>query len=234
MHKTREEKTKVKKLIWVTVLVMIFWIAVFLGLLVGFSQAMGYSAPLAEKNDLGLKTYWSKKLNLGFDYDKRFKIEEKKGMIIIKHNINFNHLDPCDRSGLHPKSKEVYDFYVTIKVLDNTNLDKILTEKFISLKNGERISLKNADMVDFNGLKGFRLYNGNHGCGPYSYYFYAKLFNRVFQVDRYPASEFGEIFEEERQMYSRLRMIILPEEEEHLFRNIIISFKTKVEVGFRK
>ena len=198
-----------------------------MGILGVFSYAFAYmpAAPVSVQLP-EFKNYQSKKLEIGFDYPKILKVWEKEGIITIEHKVSFKHREPCNGSGLPPyqKAKEIFDFFAQITVLPLTPTEVFRQAVMERDTDGDLTGIKNTVRVTFGSLDGFRLYNGSHGCGPYSYFFQLSD-QKVLKVDRYPASEFKEVPEREKEMYSRLRQIILPEQEEHFFREILTSLK---------
>lgn len=203
--------------------------------LLGLLLMLGIFAGLAGAEKLpGFKVYHNKKLGVEFSYPERYglKVGEKKGVITISHKIKFKHLDPCDRSGLpeNEYAKEIYDFYIQISILDKS-LDEIVEENLLVKHNGVAIDSVDYDVIKYGKLEGPRIYNGNHGCGPYVYFFRltsrgaSSTKEKFLKVDRYPAPEFNTVTDEEIQIYSRLRLIILPEQEAHYFQEILYSLK---------
>lgn len=228
-EKSLESKLEYKKAILLIVGVTLLILVVFIGMVVVFFYA---AKPLegAEPQKLpGFKTYHSnsKKSGVVFDYPDILKVQEKNEIIAIEHSVSFEHYDPCDQKekGGIGKSKKMRDFYMTIQMV-NKSADQILGEYVAKTEGGAGISFKEKGLVAFGNLVGLRLWlgNGSHGCGHYSYFFQLGD-EKVLRVDRWPAPEFREVPEEEKQMYSRLRLIILPEREEHIFRNILDSLK---------
>ena len=199
---------------------LVFWLFV----LMFVSVSVAFSFP-------GFKTRHSVKLGIEFSYPKRLKVWEKDGRIIIEHKISFEHPNPCDGSGLsrYEKSKKIFDFYVEMSILEKTP-NEIFVQEVMGVKNGVTV-LRNSVRVTFGDLDGFRVYNGNHGCGPYSYFFQltnsnnAKQRVKFLRVDRFPAPEFRELSEEEKQIFYRLREIISPKNEEDIFKEILNSLK---------
>jgi len=179
----------------------------------------------------GFKTYRSKKLGIEFKYPKILKVRKKDGVVTISHRVPFEHEDPCDRGWPPEKAKEIWDFYVRMIIVEKTP-NEILGEQ---LEKRDGVLIFKSDVrVTYGQLDGFRIYNGNHGCGPYAYFFQltkrsADPYNkeRYLRVDRYPAPELRKVSEEEKLFYSRLRLIILPEQEEHLFQEILTSLTWK-------
>ena len=216
---------KKKKFFWITLGVILFWCMLIFAIFAGFAKAEGLP---------GFKTYRSQKLGIEFTYPKILKVEEKNGVITVSHKIGFKHRSPCDGSGLpeNEYSKEIYDFYIQMSILDKS-LDEIVEENLLVKQNGVAVDFVDYEVVKYGQLEGPRIYNGNHGCGPYVYFF--KLTDRgassakekFLRVEQYPAPEFNEsaVSKEDIQIYARLRQILLPEQEEHYFQEIIYSLK---------
>lgn len=214
-----------RRFFWWSLGVILFWIAVFASGMGLFAYAFGYFPVGQEAIKLPeLKTFQSKKLGVEFSYPEELKVREKDGVITIEHKIDFEHRNPCDGSGRNQKSKEIFDFYVQITVLSFTPTEVFRKEVMKRDENDLVTGLKNTVRVTYGALDGFRVYNGDHGCGPYAYFFQLAD-EKVLRVDHYPAPEFREVPESEKQQYSRLRRIILPEQEEHFFREILHSIK---------
>ena len=174
----------------------------------------------------GFKTYRSKKFDLEFNYPEILKVKEKDGVIAIEHSVSFKHLDPCGGGGSpqYQYVKKIFDFYAKVSILNKTPTETFREELMEVNTNDLVVGIKNSVRVTYGELDGFRLYNSSPGCGFYSYFFQIAD-EKVLRVDRWPASEFKEILESEKQMFSRLRQIILPEKEEHFFREILTSLK---------
>jgi len=220
-----------RSFIWLSLVVVIFWVVIFISGMGLFSYAFGNVPASSAGFQLpDFKIYHSKKMGIEFNYPERYglKVREKDGIITIEHSVKFDHPNPCDGSGLpaYQNSKKITDFYVEITVLFLTPTELFLQEVLQVNEAGVIVEPRSTLRVTYGGLDGFRVYNGNHGCGPYSYFFQLTD-EKVLRVDRYPASEFREVPEEEKQMYSRLRQIILPENEEHIFRGILSSVKVE-------
>ncbi|TSC74711.1 MAG: hypothetical protein G01um101444_195 [Parcubacteria group bacterium Gr01-1014_44] len=199
---------------WVAFFFILFWVLVFgsgLGLL---NYAHGQFP--------GFQTHRSKKLGIEFNYQDILKVSEKDGVVTIEHSVPFEHYDPCDRSGRNQKSKKILDFYAKITFLPLTPTELFVQQVMERNEAGDVKGVKNTVRVTYGKLGGFRLYNGEGGCGPHSYFFQLSPEN-VLRVDRWPAPEFKEMTESEKQMRNRLRQIILPEQEEHFFREILTS-----------
>ena len=218
-----------KTFLWTAVGLVIFWTLIHLGGL--WVYAFGNTrANTASLQLPGFKVYRSKKLGLAFGYPERYglKINEKDGVVTIEHTVPFEHFDPCDRTASNQKSKKIYDFYAQISILNKTPTE-IFREEVMEVNDNDLVvGVKNSVRVTYGELDGFRLYNGNLGCGPFSYFFQVGD-EKVLRVDRWPASEFREVPEEEKQMYSRLRAIIMPENEQHIFEEILHSMKWNLQ-----
>ena len=220
-----------KTFLWTAVGLVIFWILIHLGGRGLFVFAFGNTPANPASFQLpGDKVYRSKKLGLAFSYPERYKLKvnEKDGVITVEHAVSFEHFDPCDRTTGNQKSKKIYDFYAQISILPLTPTELFLQYGMNRNENGDVAGAKESFEVAYGELEGFRVYNGNHGCGPYSYFFQIDD-EKVLRVDRYPAPEFREVPEEEKQMYSRLRAIILPENEQHIFGKILHSLKWNLQ-----
>ncbi|MDP3731069.1 MAG: hypothetical protein Q8R34_01070 [bacterium] len=219
-----------KNFIWLSLVVVILWVVVFITGMGLFSYAFGYIPTSAVSVELpGFKTHRSKKMDVEFSYPEILKVREKDDVITLEHSISFEHLEPCDATGLpqYQKSKKILDFYAQITILPLTPTELFLREVMQFDDNGKTLAPKNTLRVTYGALDGFRVYNGNnHGCGPYSYFFQITD-EKVLRVDRWPAPEFREVPEADKQIYSRLRQIILPEKEEHIFREVLLSLKFK-------
>ncbi len=185
-----------------------------------------------------IKTYHSKKLGITFDYPANLKIREKKGVITIEHNIKFKHPDPCDGSGLpqYQFSNKIYDFYVQISIISkNMNIafsSNPLLPNIVVIESDEISKIPVDGLATYGKLKGIWQYNGNHGCGPFTYLFqltHDGLDNKdkFLKVNEYPAPEFNRsaVSDEDIQVYSRLRQILLPEQRKRIFSEILSSLK---------
>jgi len=178
----------------------------------------------------GFKTYLSKNLGIEFNYPKILKVweEKKSGIVVIEHRISFEYQDPCNGSVLRSRSKKILDFYSQISILHLTPTEVFRQEVMEKNEAGLITGVRNSVRVTYGELDGFRVYNGEHGCGPFSYFFQLAP-QKVLKVDRWPSPEFAEISVEEKQIFSRLRQILLPENEEHIFREILTSLKWGIQ-----
>ena len=178
----------------------------------------------------GFKTFRSKKMGIEFSYPQRYglKVREKDGRITIEHSVKFKHPVPCDGGDDGQYLKKIYDFYATISILNKTATEIFRQEVMEVNEAGLVVGVKNSVRVTYGERDGFEIYNGNHGCGAFSSFFELSP-EKFLQVDLYPAPEFREVPEEEKQIYYRLREIISPENEEHIFKEILNSLKWDIK-----
>ncbi|TSC74712.1 MAG: hypothetical protein G01um101444_196 [Parcubacteria group bacterium Gr01-1014_44] len=200
------------------------WLALFCTIELMSNIGYGQTAYFAQ-----VKTHHSKKLGIEFDYSAKLKVKENNRLITIEHSVNFKHPDPCNRSdppeSQQWKSKKILDFYSKITVI-TTNSEEFLFKELEYTKNGEITGIRRSVEFINYPMRGFREYNGNHGCGPYSYYFQISP-EKILLVNRFLVPEFGEAPESEKEIYRRVPNIILPEDEEILFNHILSSFVVK-------
>lgn len=225
-------------LFWSLVIILI-WTALFFGGVKLFSylsapslSAESYVRPagLSASSFLtrslpGFKTYRHKRLGLEFEYPDLLKVTEKEGVITVEHRVAYKHSNPCDGRGLSEDhdSKEIFDFYVQISLLSLTPTELFRQEVMQKNDEGMVVGIHNTVRVTYGVLDGFRMFVGNRGCG-YNSYFFQLADEKVLRVVRYLVPEF-EVSEKEKQAASRLRQIILPEQEEHIFREMLTSFR---------
>lgn len=179
---------------------------------------------------LETKTYRNKKLGIEFEYPEKFKVREKDGEITVEHSVNFEHRDPCSENELRLTSKRIFDFYTRISILPLTPTELFIREVMQFNESGAAEAPKSSMRVTYGELDGFRVSNGRMGCGLYSYFFQITD-ESVLRVDRYPAPEFREVPESEKEMYRRVPNVILPEDEEFLFKYILstLTFNKQIQ-----
>ena len=185
------------------------------------------------------KTRTNKKLGITFQYDPMLNVsyrtehgnivsrvlgigaQHKK--MIVQHEVSFTHDDPCSESGRHPTSKRITDFYVTMEI-SNETFD-VFMQDILIIESDVEAGVPNYHVnVTYGVLKGIGLYKGNHGCGAYTYYF-PTADNKMLVVNRYLTPEFTEVPEEKKEIYRRVKGIIVPEDEEQLFTEIMESLQ---------
>lgn len=230
---------EVKSFLFWSLAVVLIWTALFSGGIKLFSylsapslSAESYFRPADLRTSSflarslpGFKTYRHKKLGLEFEYPDILKVTEKEGVITVEHRVAYKHPNPCDGSGLseHQDSKEIFDFYAQISVLPLTPTELFRQEVMQKNDEGMVVGIHNTVRVTYGALDGFRMFAGHRRCGYHSYFFQLAD-EKVLRVVRYLVPEF-EVSEKEKEAANRLRQVILPEQEEHIFRGILSSLR---------
>lgn len=180
----------------------------------------------AKDEENSWKTYKDEELGFEFQYDNRLDVSGD-GIITVKHSVPFEHENPCDfgQESALPVLSELVDFNIDIEIKNFSIMDAIRDEE------GEYIlqymddnQLKPAegfiDEIKIAQFGGYRINHAFEGCGSNAYYFPAGSEKTLF-VQRYDITEL--IFNPER--YSNIERIIMPQEADIIFNQIISSFK---------
>ncbi len=231
VQKTREEKAKVRKFFWLTILIIFFFLFMLLGIMGVFSHAFGSPVSFSEQTDSGLKTYRNKKLGIEFKYPKILKVKEERDFIRLEHHVSFKHQGSSCWAGSSQTLDKIQDFLVIMEMVEKTPNEIIESELLEVNRNGVLI-LKHDVRVTYGRLDGFRVFAGSYNCARYTHIFqlterHADPFRKekFLIVYRWPASEFRKATDEELAVFSLFRKVILPEREERIFQEILTSFK---------
>lgn len=180
-----------------------------------------------EKDEIiGWEAYKSKEYGFELKYPSDIiKISQRNSYTNLSHSIPFKHEDSCDFKGDAPFLKELTDFDINIKI------DNLRILNAIKSKEGESISKYIVD----NALKteegyieefkiaqftGYRIINSFEGCGADNYYLSINDSKTLF-IRRKHITEF--ILNPQR--YSSASGVIMPQQAEILFNQIISTFK---------
>ncbi len=158
------------------------------------------------------KTYTNTQYGFEFRYPSITSINTQDGKITIEHSVGYRHPNPCDFKGDLPPLERVTDFRVTFQI-SNEKLEKTKQDNFVW-------SYENFNIGSFNGFRGE---SGIEGCGLYTYLFPISE-NKMLVVKRSYITEFISPIGD-KQDYLNIPGIILPNQEENYFNQILSTFK---------
>jgi hypothetical protein len=152
--------------------------------------------------------------------------------VLLSHAIPYKHSNPCDMSGESSILKDLIDFSMDIE-LYNMNFKQLLISQknedmceYLLTDNSFKLEPGFIDEIGTNELKGYKVSSGCEGCGIYKYYFSLNK-DTTLLITR-PYSIFNPLMaESEHKKYLSLPGIITKEEEEKLFRKILLTFRYK-------
>lgn len=181
-------------------------------------------APLAGISGWKIYTDQKKVFELKYPAD-ILKISQEDSYIKISHSIPFVHEDPCDFKGGAPALKKLTDFNANIEVKDLSLIEAVrakegkLAEEYIA---GDTLSIKDeyVEKVQIAQLDGFRFNNSFEWCGSADYYFPVGI-NKTLFVQRFDIAELAL----DPGRYSGAKGVIMPQEADVLFKQIISTFK---------
>ena len=158
----------------------------------------------------------------------KFELHYNTGFLLY-HSIPFEHNNPCVFSDEPaPPLKELYDFRIQFWVYDR-DLKSAVTvgegpaSQNLLIDDSLKIMPGYVDTIRIGSFKGFRITSGVEGCGHFNYYFPLNK-SQTLVIKRYHITELNPIVSNYRE-FRRLPGVILPDEEEYLFKRIISTFR---------
>lgn len=154
---------------------------------------------------------------------------DENGQLTVSHSIPFEHGNPCDFDDEpSPSLKDLTDFHIELRVLPS-DLKAAVTfwqgplyqDPFTN--DSLKIMPGYIDRVSIRSLKGSSITLGAEGCGYSTYYFPLNNSNTLAVRRRY-ITELNPVISDYR-MYRQLPGVLMPDEEEHLFKRMISTFR---------
>ncbi|MDO8495382.1 MAG: GerMN domain-containing protein [bacterium] len=193
-----------------------------------FSKDLGpMASPSPSPTPLASKTYRND--HFEFNYPALLQLTEKGSVITLKHEVPFDHQDPCDFKGDAPRLSTVTDFNASLQLFDR-NLEGTVDAKQPFLKNdillnGQMKTNGLAEPYQAGMLRGFVVNTGAEGCGIETYYFPVET-GRTLVVERRYSPDRTQLITYYEQVLA-LPGIITPEEEMRIFREVLSSVDFK-------
>jgi len=169
-----------------------------------------------------------------FHYPTRLDFSTDGTTALLRHEIAYEHPDPCDFRGDGIAIPSIVDFEVTMEMLEKSLRDAVIEKEgsdYVSQEymNGDTFIVGGSSpvaAVNFRGLEGYQITSGVEGCGRYTYYFLSPS-GRTFFVQRRFVPEFSALSPYAEQLRD-LPGIIPPEQEELLFQRLMstVSFRS--------
>ena len=166
-----------------------------------------------------------------FQYPLILKVNDQGETVDLTHSVAYAHPDLCELRDGVKNLDAITDFDVSFALLSEnlkTAVKEIVPESIFSdYFKGDTVVVTPGYIDDFNAgsLKGYRITNGNEGCGEYAYYFPIGK-NSTLMVKRNFVPEFQPI-NANYKAYLKIPGIVPPEQEEKYFDSILSSFKIK-------
>lgn len=155
--------------------------------------------------------------------------EDARGYITLVHAIPYQHSDPCDWRGDPTILNDLVDFRLTIQIVDRAVTNTILATfpNTVSPNVDQRHIRAEPgfiDTVEFGDRHGYRVEVSCERCGSY-HYFLPSGSKHTLHIERKIITELRSNTEYER--FARSPGVILPEAEQMLFEQIVLSIKVQ-------
>ena len=135
---------------------------------------------------------------------------------IVYHKIPYKHNNPCiDKDNPSATLRDVYDFNISINVMNDDINDSILLKEGISDLNSQKLIRS-----DYGEKKAYSIDNTKNSCGTIDYFIEIEK-NKTIFIKRKSITE----LKENPEIYSPLKGIILPTKNDHIFNHIISSIE---------
>lgn len=169
--------------------------------------------------------------DFSFSYPKILSLSTDNDVITVSHAMPYPHPDPCDfKDGA--TIPNLTDFFVTIQKKDGSMIDVIADtlrwtqeDKDRSIFNGEILVPESGlERAQFAYFKGYMIHQGVEGCGQTVFFLQKDATSPVLVVTSKLITEFSDIITASDE-YKKLPGVILPEQEEQMFHDIMQSMK---------
>lgn len=166
-----------------------------------------------------------------FQYPSILSLNDEGESVVLTHSVAYRHQSPCAFKGDGQILDKITDFSVSLRIFNfglkdtvKANENDYLMKDFFS-SDTLKTSPGFIDEFSVDSLQGYRITTGVEGCGFFTYYFPISA-NKTLFVSRDFISEFRAMTAD-YQKNLNVPGIILPDQEENYFKEILSSFKAK-------